>query len=154
MVPLICQQCAEPECLKVCPTGATTQDENGIVHVDKDLCMGCKYCIMACPYGARQTVEGWQTYFPDADGELDPYETYAKDKWEEKNGYGMATKCDYCMDRIAQSGRRRTATAWPPSATTAWTASHKGASPLVWRPVQQRRATSAISKIPKARFRS
>jgi molybdopterin-containing oxidoreductase family iron-sulfur binding subunit len=102
MVPLVCQQCAEPACKTVCPTGATTQDENGIVHVDKDLCMGCKYCIMACPYGARQTVDGWDSYFPDAEGDLDPYEAYAKTKWEEENGYGMATKCDYCMDRVKE----------------------------------------------------
>ena len=68
----------------VCPMGATTKDENGIVNVDKDICMGCKACVMACPYGARQTVEGWETYFPDAEGELDPYEAYAKKKWEEK----------------------------------------------------------------------
>lgn len=102
MVPLVCQQCAEPECMKVCPTGATTQDENGIVHVDPDLCMGCKYCIMACPYGARQTVDEWKTYFPDANGDLDAYEAYAKAQWEEKNGYGIATKCDYCEDRVKE----------------------------------------------------
>jgi molybdopterin-containing oxidoreductase family iron-sulfur binding subunit len=57
---------------------------------------------MACPYGARQTVDGWDTYFPDAEGDLDPYEAYAKMKWEEENGYGMATKCDYCMDRVKE----------------------------------------------------
>jgi molybdopterin-containing oxidoreductase family iron-sulfur binding subunit len=105
MLPLVCQQCSEPPCMEVCPTGATTKDENGIVLVDRNLCMGCKACVMACPYGARQTVEEWTTYFPDAEGGLDPYEAYAKKKWEEKNAYGIATKCDYCMDRV-QEGRQ------------------------------------------------
>ena len=102
MLPLVCMQCAEPACLEVCPTGATQQDENGIVTVDKDLCMGCKYCIMACPYGARHTIPEFKTYFPDAEGDLDPYELYAKARWEAKNGYGIAAKCDYCMDRVNQ----------------------------------------------------
>ncbi len=91
--------------MEVCPTGATKQDENGIITVDRDLCMGCKYCIMACPYGARHTAEEWKPYFPDAEGELDPYEAHAKKAWEEKNGYGMATKCDYCQDRV-KDGRQ------------------------------------------------
>ncbi len=102
MIPLLCQQCANPPCMEVCPTGATTQDENGIVHVDPDKCMGCKYCIMACPYGARQTVSGWKTYFPDAEGDLDPFEAYAKKEWEKTWGYGVATKCDFCHDRRAE----------------------------------------------------
>lgn len=102
MLPTLCMQCAEPECLKVCPTGATKQDENGIVTVDKDLCMGCKYCMMACPYGQRHSVSDWVNYFPDAEGELDVYQAYAKGKWEEKNGYGIATKCDFCLDRVKE----------------------------------------------------
>jgi molybdopterin-containing oxidoreductase family iron-sulfur binding subunit len=102
MIPLVCQQCSDPPCMTVCPTGATTQDENGIVRVDPELCMGCKYCIVACPYGARQTVSGWKTYFPDAEGELDPYEAHAKKRWEQRYGYGVATKCDFCADRVKQ----------------------------------------------------
>ena len=99
-LPVLCMQCEEPSCMEVCPTGATQQTDEGIVIVEQDKCMGCKYCIMACPYGARQTVDSWNTYFPDAEGDLDPYEAYAKQRWEEKNGYGMATKCDYCTDRV------------------------------------------------------
>jgi molybdopterin-containing oxidoreductase family iron-sulfur binding subunit len=98
-------QCSEPECLTVCPTGATQQNDAGVVTVEKNLCMGCKYCMMACPYGQRHTVSGWETYFPDSESGLDPYQAYARARWEEKNGYGMATKCDFCIDRV-QQGRK------------------------------------------------
>ncbi len=102
MLPTLCMQCEDAECLKVCPTGATQQDENGIIFVDSDLCMGCKYCMMACPYGQRHTVEEWSTYFPDSEeDDLDAYQKFAKDKWETDNGYGMAAKCDFCRDRVA-----------------------------------------------------
>ena len=102
MMPLVCQMCSEPKCKDVCPTGATKQDENGIVTVDPELCMGCKACMMACPYGARQSADECQTYFPDAEGDLDPYEAFCKTAWEAKDGYGMATKCDYCQHRVEE----------------------------------------------------
>ncbi len=102
MIPLVCQMCSEPECEVVCPTGATQQDENGIVTVDANLCIGCKACMLACPYGARQSADRWDTYFPDAEGELDPYEAFCRKAWEEKDGYGMATKCDYCQHRVKE----------------------------------------------------
>ena len=56
-LPVLCMQCEEPSCLEVCPTGATIQLDDGIVIVDQEKCMGCKYCMMACPYGARYSVE-------------------------------------------------------------------------------------------------
>ena len=102
MLPTLCMQCEEPECLKVCPTGATKQNEEGIVTVDKKMCMGCGYCMMACPYGQRHVVSDWETYLPAAEGDLDPYQDYSKKKWEGKNGYGMATKCDFCYDRVQE----------------------------------------------------
>ncbi|OUO89867.1 4Fe-4S ferredoxin [Gordonibacter sp. An230] len=52
-----CQHCKEPECVKVCPTGATHKLEDGTVQVDKVKCIGCQFCVMACPYGVRYLNE-------------------------------------------------------------------------------------------------
>ena len=102
ILPTLCMQCSEPECMHVCPTGATQQNEFGVVFVDKEMCMGCRYCLMACPYGQRHTTPAWDSYFPHHDGEMDAYQSYAKGLWEAKGGYGIATKCDFCTDRVAE----------------------------------------------------
>lgn len=52
-VPKLCNQCDNPPCVQVCPVGATFQTEDGVVLVDRDWCIGCGYCVMACPYGVR-----------------------------------------------------------------------------------------------------
>ncbi|MDP3774817.1 MAG: 4Fe-4S dicluster domain-containing protein [Gemmatimonadales bacterium] len=52
-VPKLCNHCANPPCVQVCPVGATFTTEDGVVLVDEDWCIGCRYCIQACPYGAR-----------------------------------------------------------------------------------------------------
>jgi Fe-S-cluster-containing dehydrogenase component len=52
-VPKLCNQCDNPPCVQVCPVGATYQTEDGVVLVDRKWCIGCGYCIMACPYGVR-----------------------------------------------------------------------------------------------------
>jgi len=52
-LPTVCQQCDEPQCVKVCPTGASYVREDGTVLVNREICIGCKYCMMACPYGVR-----------------------------------------------------------------------------------------------------
>ena len=52
-VPKLCNQCTHPACVQVCPVGATFSTEDGVVLVDSKRCIGCRYCIQACPYGAR-----------------------------------------------------------------------------------------------------
>ena len=52
-----CQHCEDPECVKVCPTGASHKLADGTVQVDKEKCIGCQYCIYACPYGVRSFSE-------------------------------------------------------------------------------------------------
>jgi phenylacetyl-CoA:acceptor oxidoreductase subunit 1 len=98
-LPVLCNQCEEPSCVEVCPTGATHQQDDGIVVVDKDKCMGCKSCLMGCPYGARYSVEKWESYFPEG-LPISEYEEFCKKKWEEDSGVGVATKCDFCKDRL------------------------------------------------------
>ncbi|MBQ6587012.1 MAG: 4Fe-4S dicluster domain-containing protein [Coriobacteriales bacterium] len=52
-LPIQCQHCAKPECVKVCPTGASQKLADGTVQIDKEKCIGCQFCVMACPYGVR-----------------------------------------------------------------------------------------------------
>lgn len=52
-VPKLCNQCDSPPCVQVCPVGATYQTEDGVVLIDRKWCIGCGYCVMGCPYGAR-----------------------------------------------------------------------------------------------------
>jgi len=116
-LPVLCMHCEQPSCLEVCPTGATQKLDNGIVIVDKDKCMGCKYCIMACPYGARYSVDKWESYFPEG-LQLSPYEEFAKQAWEMKSGIGVATKCDFCRDLINDGRQPACVEACPAKART------------------------------------
>ena len=56
-LPVSCQHCENPECVKVCPTEASHVAEDGSIQVDKDKCIGCQFCVMACPYGVRYLNE-------------------------------------------------------------------------------------------------
>lgn len=94
-LPVLCMQCREPACLPVCPTGATAQRPDGIVTIDRELCIGCRYCMQACPYGARAFSAGNGAYF--AAGPT-PWEAASADA----HPGGVVEKCDFCLARVAQ----------------------------------------------------
>ena len=56
-LPVQCQHCENPECVKVCPTEASHVAADGTIQIDKDKCIGCQFCAMACPYGVRYLNE-------------------------------------------------------------------------------------------------
>jgi len=63
--PMLCMHCQNPECVRVCPTGASHQRDDGIVAIDQDKCIGCQYCILACPYDARTKLVQIEPYYPE-----------------------------------------------------------------------------------------
>jgi Fe-S-cluster-containing dehydrogenase component len=99
ILPLLCMHCNEPECEKVCPTKATTKREDGIVIVDDTKCIGCRYCMQACPYGQRYYNEDLQPYFG---GPLTIFEevSYGQHK------RGVVRKCTFCSHRIDEGVKR------------------------------------------------
>lgn len=82
--------------MDVCPTGATQRREDGIVWVDPDKCMGCRYCMMACPYNSRTFYSDEHEYFPDQG--LTPFEEIGKQLYPHTPG--TVEKCNFCMERI------------------------------------------------------
>jgi Fe-S-cluster-containing dehydrogenase component len=92
-VPVSCQQCENTPCTKVCPTGATWVEPDGIVVIDYDWCIGCRYCMAACPYGARRFNWGEPTI---PEGELNSNMHYLGNRPRKK---GVVEKCTWCIQR-------------------------------------------------------
>ena len=92
-VPVACQQCENPPCTKVCPVGATWKEKDGIVVIDYDWCIGCRYCMAACPYGARHF--NWsEPTIPKAS--LNTKTHYLGNRPRPK---GVVEKCTFCIQR-------------------------------------------------------
>ena len=91
-LPMQCQHCEDPSCLRVCPTGATQKREDGIVWVDSELCIGCGSCVMACPYeNVRTMIDNDPEYYLDVVvGEYDA----------PKHEVGVVEKCTFCKNLI------------------------------------------------------
>jgi len=88
-----CFQCANPPCVEVCPVSATWPEPDGIVVIDYDWCIGCRYCIAACPYWARRF--NWsEPYVPAED--LNPNQHYLGNRVRRK---GCVEKCTFCIQR-------------------------------------------------------
>ncbi len=95
-VPVQCQQCRNPPCTKVCPTGATWTEKDGIVVIDYDWCIGCRYCMAACPYGARHFNWGEPSIPQD---ELNTDMHYLGNRPRPK---GVVEKCTFCIQRTRE----------------------------------------------------
>ncbi|MFC7044677.1 4Fe-4S ferredoxin N-terminal domain-containing protein [Halobacteriaceae archaeon GCM10025711] len=102
-LPRPCMQCDNPSCVQVCPVSATYKMENGVVNIDYDRCIGCRYCMIACPYGARYFDFG-ENYDGEmmGAGEITSPE-YGVDRGareEQKSPIGNTRKCSFCMHRL------------------------------------------------------
>jgi len=93
-VPVGCQHCDDPPCMHVCPSTATRQRADGIVTIDYDICIGCAYCDVACPYQARFKVDAAD--FAYGEGRQMKHER----EREDPSRFGVAQKCTFCADRI------------------------------------------------------
>jgi molybdopterin-containing oxidoreductase family iron-sulfur binding subunit len=87
-LPLMCQHCENPPCVDVCPTGASFKRTDGIVLVDKHICIGCRYCMMACPYKARSFV----------------HEEIVNQTLAAPRGKGTVESCTLCVHRVDKDG--------------------------------------------------
>lgn len=94
--PILCNHCADPACVKACPTGATSQREDGIISIDYHKCVGCRYCMMACPYRVRFYFSRRENYY--GDGGSTPYEELAGKIKDYQTG--TVIKCNFCLDRV------------------------------------------------------
>lgn len=95
-LPVQCQQCDEPPCTDVCPVEATWKEEDGIVVVDYNWCIGCRYCEAACPYHARRF--NWkQPTVPAA--EVNPEQGYLSNRIRPQ---GVVEKCHFCLHRTRE----------------------------------------------------
>ena len=92
-LPVLCNHCGHPVCVDVCPTKATYQREDGIVLIDWDKCIGCKACIVACPYDSRSWVKDNRIVFPDG-------ETTFENPVAPKVQKYVPIKCDFCVHRV------------------------------------------------------
>jgi molybdopterin-containing oxidoreductase family iron-sulfur binding subunit len=83
-LPMLCVHCEHPPCVDVCPTGASMKRADGIVLVDRHTCIGCRYCMMACPYKARSFV----------------HEPLTEQNPEVPRGKGCVESCTFCVQKV------------------------------------------------------
>ncbi|MBF0178414.1 MAG: 4Fe-4S dicluster domain-containing protein [Magnetococcales bacterium] len=106
-LPVLCNHCENPPCVHVCPTAASFTRKDGVVLIDKHRCIGCRYCIIACPYKARSLVY-YKTKPPANTNKAVPI-----------RAAGVVEKCTFCVHRI-DNGE-------PPACVAACQGAEKGA---------------------------
>ncbi|MFP3928327.1 MAG: sulfate reduction electron transfer complex DsrMKJOP subunit DsrO [Desulfobacteraceae bacterium] len=94
---VFCNQCTNPPCVRVCPTKATFKREDGIVAMDMHRCIGCRFCMAACPYGSRSFNWGDPRKAP---AELNP--GFPTNREYPTRSKGVVEKCDFCTERLAR----------------------------------------------------
>jgi len=115
-LPRPCMHCENPSCVSVCPTGAAYKAENGAVLINWETCIGCKYCMIACPYGVRFWAEEKQKTQPDIRGVFppigdkvwDPPYKMPEHVQDPKRGVGIqpknvVSKCTFCYHRVSKA---------------------------------------------------
>jgi molybdopterin-containing oxidoreductase family iron-sulfur binding subunit len=108
--PVSCQHCAMPSCFAVCPTGATSVRDDGIVVVDTEICIGCGTCVEACPYEARTVTSD----------EIEYYTEHALGDWDApEHRNKTAEKCDFCLHRL-ERGEKPACMEFCPSDARHW----------------------------------
>jgi Fe-S-cluster-containing dehydrogenase component len=91
---VLCNHCDNPPCVRVCPTQSTWKRPDGLVMMDMHRCIGCRYCVTACPYGSRSF--NFEDPRPSLGQEPTDYPTRTK---------GVVEKCTFCAERLAVGGR-------------------------------------------------
>ncbi len=97
-VPRPCQHCNNPPCVEVCPVGATFQDKEGLVLINNDRCIGCRFCAQACPY----TVRHFNWYAPEFPEEMQA----ALNPDVPVRPRGIVEKCTFCVHRLEKAKRK------------------------------------------------
>jgi molybdopterin-containing oxidoreductase family iron-sulfur binding subunit len=104
-LPRPCMQCEKPPCTPVCPVGATWRRTDGVVAIDYEKCIGCRYCLVACPYSARTADEG--AFYTEGTPAIQPYEEQVSPEYnggfrraDHGSPVGNARKCHFCLHRL------------------------------------------------------
>ena len=105
-IPRPCMHCEKAPCIDACPTGASYKCEDGTVLIEEKKCVGCRQCILACPYGARYFNQGKGGYFKS--GLIPPEEIYNQDREP-----GVVEKCDFCAAKVKRGEEPVCITACP-----------------------------------------
>ena len=106
-VPVLCNHCDAAPCVRVCPTQATWKRESdGIVMMDMHRCIGCRYCVVGCPYGSRSFnwMTPWPETFEDASGKVVTGPKPPNMKYPTRMK-GVVEKCNFCSERLAEAKR-------------------------------------------------